>query len=51
MEDEESIQYLCDCLVASNIQIYYLYKDIYKINRIIPFCWLKIQLTLHIDLP
>ena len=51
MEDEESIQYLCDRLEASNMQKHNLDYHIYNINRIIPFCWLKLQLTLHIHVP
>ena len=53
MEDEESIADLCDRLVASNmeIQMHYIVLCRGKIDKITPFCWLKIHLTLHINLP
>ena len=53
MEDEESIADLCDRLVASNmeIQLQNIVLCRGNIDRITPFCWLKIHLILHINLP
>ena len=51
MEDEESIEDLCNHLVASNMHIHTFHQHICNINRIIPNCSLKLQLRLHIKIP